>query len=433
MMNNDRAERLRGFGIGRAVSSVTDECESALAERFASFSAVCEANQYKVLSAFSKNRLSDTHFGYATGYGYDDTGRTVTEKIFADVFGAESALVRTQIVNGTHAISIVFSGILRPGEKLLYCSGAPYDSLVSTIGVDGEGVGQGALSEFGIGYEQVELTSVGGFDYPAIEKALSDPEIRMAGIQRATGYSERPAITIARIAEWADFVKSCRPDVVLMADNCYGEFLETCEPTDVGVDIIAGSLIKNPGGGLALSGGYIAGRADLVEKASYRLTCPGIGGECGLTFGQTRTMLQGLFLAPRTVTDAVKGAALCGAVFKKLGFKVFPGPEAERSDIVQTITLGSPEALIEFCKAIQAASPVDSFVSPEPWEMPGYKDNVIMASGAFVTGSSIELSADGPMRPPYNVYFQGGLTYEHAKLGVMSVAQRLIDAGLAEI
>ena len=419
--------------ISGPVTSLTAGCEAALSEQFASVQTVCEANQYKVLSAFTENRLSDTHFGFATGYGYDDSGREVTEKIFSGVFGAEAALVRTQIVCGTHAISTVFSGVLRPGEKLLYCTGAPYDSLLSSIGIDGEGAGQGALPEFGIGYLQADLTPEGEFDYPAIEEALTDPDVRMAAIQRATGYSDRSAMTIKKISEWTRIVKALRPDVVLMADNCYGEFIETREPTEVGIDVMAGSLIKNPGGGLALSGGYISGRTDLVEKASYRLTCPGIGGECGLTFGQTRTMLQGLFLAPRTVSDAVKGAMLCGAVFERLGFKVFPRKDDERSDIVQAITLGSPEALEVFCRAIQAVSPVDAFVQPEPWEMPGYKDKVIMASGAFVTGSSIELSADGPLRPPYNVYFQGGLTYEHAKLGVMNAAQSLIDAGFATL
>ena len=432
-MAEEKAVRLHAFGISDGISSLADECEAALSGRFASLGSVCEANLYKVLAAFSKNRLSDTHFGFATGYGYDDPGREATEKIFADVFGADSALVRTQIVNGTHAISTVFSGVLRPGEKLLYCTGAPYDSLWSSVGLDGQGAGQGALSEFGIGYEQVDLTSEGAFDYKALEAAMKDPSIKMAAIQRATGYSDRPAITIEKISAWADFVKKRRPDIVLMADNCYGEFLETKEPTDAGVDIMAGSLIKNPGGGLALSGGYIAGRADLVEKASYRLTCPGIGGECGLTFGQTRAILQGLFLAPRTVTDAVKGAMLCAAVFERLGFKVFPAAEDERSDIVQAVCLGSPEALVAFCQAVQAVSPVDAFVRPEPWEMPGYNDKIIMASGAFVTGSSIELSADGPLRPPYNAYFQGGLTYEHAKLGVMSAAQSLIDRGLADL
>ena len=432
-MNNSREERLRSFGIGEAVLSIADEHEAELSGCFAALKAVCEANQYKVLAAFSKNRLSDTHFGFTTGYGYDDPGRDVTERIFSDVFGTEASIVRTQIVNGTHAISTVFSGVLRPGEKLLYCTGAPYDSLWSTIGLQGQGAGQGAMADFGIGYAQIDLTRDGEFDYPAIKSALSDPAVQMAAVQRATGYSNRPAMTIDKLSEWAHFVKKLRPDVVLMADNCYGEFLETMEPTEIGVDIIAGSLIKNPGGGLALSGGYIAGRADLVEKASYRLTCPGIGGECGLTFGQTRTMLQGLFLAPRIVMDAVKGAMLCGAVFQRLGFKVFPGPFDSRSDIVQTVTLESPDALIAFCQAIQAVSPVDAFVRPEPSKMPGYKDEIIMASGAFVTGSSIELSADGPLREPYNAYFQGGLTYEHAKLGVMSAAQSLIDAGFAAI
>ena len=426
---------LKQFGISEKIEAITGECEKALAERFTSLSSVCEENQYKVLSAFSKNRLSDAHFGFATGYGYDDPGRDVTERIFADVFGAEAALVRTQIVCGTHALSITFSGILRPGEKLLYCTGMPYDSLLSTIGIGGEGAGQGTLSEFGIGYSQVGLTADGSFDYEALETALKDPSVRMAAAQRATGYSARGrqalnAITIEQLSEWARFVKKERPDVVLMADNCYGEFIETLEPTEIGVDIMAGSLIKNPGGGLALSGGYVAGRADLVDKVAYRLTCPGIGGECGLTFGQTRTMLQGLFLAPRIVMDAVKGAILCGAVFERLGFEVFPDSAGTRADIIETIRLGSPEALIAFCKGIQAISPVDTFVTPEPWGMPGYRDKVIMASGAFVTGSSIELSADGPLREPYNVYFQGGLTYEHAKLGVMSAAQHLIDIGI---
>jgi len=357
---------MNSFGISDHVIELTEECETLLADAFASLGAVCETNQYKILEAFSKNRLSDTHFGFATGYGYDDQGRAVTEKIFADIFWTESALVRTQIVNGTHAISIAFSGVLRPGEKLLYCTGAPYDSLWSSVGLDGEGAGQGTLSEFGIGYNQVDLRPDGDFDFDAIESVLKDPAIRMAAVQRATGYSQRPAVTIKKIAKWARFVKDIRPDVVLMADNCYGEFLETKEPTDVGVDIIAGSLIKNPGGGLALSGGYVAGPADLIDKISYRLTCPGIGSECGLTFGQTRTILQGLFLAPRTVTDAVRGAMLCGIVFETLGFKVFPDPYDPRSDIVQTVTLGGSEALVEFCRAIQAVSPVDAYVTPEP-------------------------------------------------------------------
>ena len=424
---------LNELGISSKIAALATECEAALAGRFAALGAVCEANQYKILAAFAKNRLSDTHFGFATGYGLDDPGRDVTERIFADVFGAEAALVRTQIVCGTHALSIVFLGILRPGEKLLYCTGAPYDSLWSTVGLGGAGAGQGALPDFGIGYAQVDLTPAGEIDYAALEAALKDPAVRMAALQRATGYREYPAVTIERIAEWASFAKKLRPDVILMADNCYGEFLDLQEPTGAGVDIMAGSLMKNPGGGLVLSGGYVAGRADLVEKVSYRLTCPGVGGDYGLTFGQTRSILQGLFLAPRTVTDALKGAILCGEVFSRLGFEVFPGAGDARSDIVETVKLGSPEALEAFCRGVQAASPVDAFVTPETGDMPGYADKIIMASGAFVTGSTIELSADGPMRPPYNVYFQGGLTYEHSKLGVMSAAQRLLDKGLAAI
>ncbi|MDR1796007.1 MAG: methionine gamma-lyase family protein [Clostridiales Family XIII bacterium] len=435
------------------ITGLLGDCERAVSGLFAPMDAVCEANTLRVLDAFRGNRLSDAHFGWATGYGYDDAGRAVCERIFADVFGAEAALVRTQIVNGTHAISLCFYGLLRPGDKLLYCTGAPYDTLrrvvdPGTFADDGawipgqarnegsgglarnDGPDEGSLADFGIGYLQADLTGEGGFDWDAITEALQDPAVKMAAIQRATGYSDRPAITPPKIREWARFVRAKRPDVILMCDNCYGEFLDTKEPTaDDGqggaVDIMAGSLIKNPGGGLALSGGYIAGKRDLVDKISFRLTCPGIGSECGLTFGQTRTVLQGLFLAPRVVKDAVKGAILCAKVFETLGYRVFPKPEDPRSDIVQAIELGTPEKLCAFCEGIMAASPVDAFVKPVPWDMPGYRDPVIMASGAFVTGSSIELSADGPLRPPYNVYFQGGLTYEHAKIGIRSALEQL--------
>ncbi|MDR3305215.1 MAG: methionine gamma-lyase family protein [Clostridiales Family XIII bacterium] len=433
------------LGIGERTIALVAACEDAVRGLWPTLERVCGGNQAKVLAAMRAHRLSDTHFGFATGYGYGDAGRQVTEAIFADIFGAESALVRTQFVNGTHAIATAMAGALRPGDRLLYCSGAPYDTLRATIGIaestadpagsgrSGGSAGQGTLFDFGIGYAQIELTPAGGIDYAALEKALlGDSDLKMAALQRATGYSERPAITTCAISEWARFVKQRRPDVVCFVDNCYGEFLETREPTDVGADLMAGSLIKNPGGGLALSGGYVAGRRDLVEKAAYRLTCPGIGGECGLTFGQTRTMLQGLFLAPRTVMDAVKGAILCGAVFEKLGFSVFPAAGAARSDIVETVRLGSAQALVAFCEGIQAASPVDSFARPEPWAMPGYADEVVMASGSFITGSSIELSADGPLREPYNVYFQGGLTYDHARIGVMSAVQRLFDKGLLD-
>jgi len=421
------------------ITALAREAERAAQGLFAPIEAVAERNLAKVLDAFRANRLSDTHFGWATGYGYDDAGRAVTERIFADVFGAEAALVRTQIVNGTHAIALCFFGVLRPGEKLLYCTGAPYDTLWKVIGI-GNSASDGSLADFGVGYAQADFAPDGGFDWDGIAAALADPTVKMAAIQRATGYSDRPALTMDKIAAWARFVRARRPDVVLFCDNCYGEFLDVCEPTRIvldsrvsGVDLIAGSLIKNPGGGLALSGGYVAGKKEMVDKISFRLTCPGIGGDCGLTFGQTRTVLQGLFLAPRTVADAVKGAILCGKVFETLGYRVFPKPAEPRSDIVQAVEMGSPEALVAFCEGIMAASPVDAFVTPEPWDMPGYEDQVVMASGAFVTGSSIELSADGPLRPPYNVYFQGGLVYEHARIGIQSALQRLWEKRLLEL
>jgi cystathionine beta-lyase family protein involved in aluminum resistance len=321
-------------------------------------------------------------------------------------------------------------GILRPGDELIYCTGAPYDTLHPTIGLIGQGMG--SLREYGVAYKQVELKADGGVDYEALRTAVT-PRTRMVCVQRATGYGDRRALTMDEIAEWAAFMEALAPDVVRMADNCYGEFLDMKEPTDVGVDVMAGSLIKNPGGGLALAGGYVAGRANLVEQISYRLTCPGIGGECGLTFGQTRAVLQGLFVAPGVTANALKGAILCARLFERLGFKVNPTWDAQRSDIIETVTLGTPEGLVAFCEGVQAAAPVDSFARPEPWDMPGYADPVIMAAGAFVQGSSIELSADGPLRPPYNAYFQGGLTYEHAKIGVLMAAQRLSRQGLLHI
>ena len=418
------------FGIDKKIIGHVNSCEDDIKNTWSKLSEIAELNQYKVLSAFKKHRLSDSHFAFNTGYGYDDAGREITEQIFADVFGAETALVRTQIVNGTHALSITFAGILRPNDTLLYCTGAPYDSLQSTIGITGSDMG--SLKDFGIRYKQIELGNNGKLDYEALREALT-PDVKMVALQRATGYSSRPAIIIDEIAEWVSFVKNIREDIICMVDNCYGEFMEFVEPTAVGVDIMAGSLIKNPGGGLTLSGGYVAGRKELVEKVSYRLTCPGIGGECGLTFGQTRSILQGFFLAPGTVINAVKGAILCGSVFEKLGFYVKPGVNDNRSDIVQTIRLGNKEAVIAFCEGIQSASTVDAFVSPIPAFMPGYEDDIIMASGGFVTGSTIELSADAPIREPYNVYFQGGLTYEHAKIGIMVALQNLYDKGLINV
>jgi cystathionine beta-lyase family protein involved in aluminum resistance len=421
----------REYGLSPNLLELASECEADVSARFRHIDDVDAACSCKVLSAFRRNRVAAGHFAWETGYGYDDAGREVTERVFADAFGAEAALVRMQIVNGTHALALTLTGLLMPGDELVYCTGAPYDTLHSVIGIGGQGRGQGSLAEYGVGYRQVELLPSGGIDYDALAAAVT-PATRMACLQRATGYADRRALTMPEIAEWADFLRTSNPDIIRMVDNCYGEFLDIVEPTAVGADVMAGSLIKNPGGGLALSGGYVAGRADLVERVSYRLTCAGIGGECGLTFGQTRQVLQGLFLSPHVTAGALKGAVFCARLFARLGCKVSPAWDADRSDIIETVTLGSAEALRAFCEGVQAAAPVDSHVRPEPWDMPGYKDPVIMAAGAFVQGSSIELSADGPMREPYNAYFQGGLTYEYSKLGALMAAQKLIERGLMQ-
>ncbi len=427
-MQNITYKMLRDeFGISEDILDLVNRSEKEVSEYFTRLDDIMAFNQYKVLNAFQNNGICDRHFSWNTGYGYGDAGRDATERVYSDIFRAEAALVRPIIVNGTHALTLALMGVLRPGDELIYCTGAPYDTLEEVIGIRGEGMG--SLAEYGVTYKQVELTSEGSIDFDALAKAIS-PATRMISLQRATGYGWRKAITIEEIEEWVKFVKRINSEIICMTDNCYGEFLHTKEPTEVGVDIMAGSLIKNPGGGLALTGGYVAGRADLVEKVSYRMTSPGIGGECGLTFGQTRTMLQGLFLAPQTVNAAVKGAVLCAKVFANLGFEVCPLPEDTRSDIIQAVKLGTPEGVIAFCKGIQAAAPIDSHVSPEPWEMPGYEDPVIMAAGAFIQGSSIELSADAPIRPPYIVYFQGGLTYEHSKFGVIKALQEMKNRGV---
>ncbi len=418
------------FHISGEILSLIDESEQDVSGSFAQLDDIMTYNQYKVLDAFQKNGIRDMHFGWYSGYGYDDPGSEATERVYADIFHTEAALVRPIIVNGTHALTLTLMGILRPGDEMIYCTGGPYDTLEEVIGLRGEG--KGSLKEYGVSYQQVELTPEGRIDYDALKKAIG-PSTRMVCLQRATGYGWRKAVTIEEIAEWTAFVKGIDPDIICMADNCYGEFLHVKEPTDVGVDVMAGSLIKNPGGGLALTGGYIAGRRDLIDMVAYRMTSPGIGGECGLTFGQTRTMLQGLFIAPKTVNGAVKGAVLCAKAFEKLGFDICPKAEDARSDIIQAVKLGSPEAVVAFCQGIQAAAPVDSDVSPEPWDMPGYEDPVVMAAGAFVQGSSIELSADAPIRPPYVVYFQGGLTYEHSKFGVIKALQQLKDRGLISL
>ena len=431
-MNSKNTHKLLAgeFGISEEVLSLIEKSEEAVSGLFSQLDDIMAYNQYKVLNAFQKNTIRDSHFSWNTGYGYDDPGRNAIENVYADIFHTEASLVRPIIVNGTHALTLTLMGILRPGDELIYCTGGPYDTLEEVIGIRGEG--KGSLKEYGVSYKQVELTKDGRIDLEALDKAIG-PATKMITVQRATGYGWRKAISIEEIEEWVKFVKNINPEIICMADNCYGEFLHTKEPTDVGVDVIAGSLIKNPGGGLALTGGYIAGRRDLIDKISYRMTSPGIGGECGLMFGQTRTMLQGLFIAPKTVNGALKGAILCAKAFELLGCDVCPKPEEVRSDIIQAVKLGSPEGVIAFCKGIQAAAPVDAHVSPEPWDMPGYDDPVIMAAGAFVQGSSIELSADAPIREPYVVYFQGGLTYEHSKFGVIKALQELYDKKLISL
>lgn len=418
------------FNIDEKVLSLVSEAENSLTAEFKKKDQIAEINQMKVLAALQKNRVSDVHFNWTSGYGYNDVGREVVEKVYANLFNCQRSLVRTGFVNGTHALATTLFGILRPGEHLIYCTGKPYDTLEEVIGIRGKGMG--SMMEYGIEYDQVELTKESNFDYENIKKTIK-PNTKVVGIQRATGYGFRPSITMEQIKEFVSFIKDISEDIIIFVDNCYGEFLDIVEPTDLGCDIMAGSLIKNPGGGIVLSGGYCVGREDLVEKVAYRLTCPGIGDECGLTFGQSRSMLQGLFLAPTIVSSAIKGAILCGKVYENLGFEVCPKADEPRSDIIQAISLNSKERLQSFCKGIQAAAPVDSFVVPEPWPMPGYDSDVIMAAGAFVQGSSIELSADGPAKEPYNVYFQGGLTYAHSKFGVIKSLDQLYKDGLINI
>ena len=429
-MNDKTVNLLRQqFRIDEDIVDLVQKAEAELADEFKAQDDIMEYNQYKVLKAFQENRISDMHFGWTTGYGYDDMGRAAIERVYASVFGAEAAIVRTQIVNGTHALASVYLGLLRSGDELIYCSGTPYDTMKTVIGLDKDNLSPGNLLEYGIKYSQVELTEDGEIDLEAVKKAIK-PTTTMAALQRSTGYSFRKAFTTDRIKAWIDACKSVKPDIICMVDNCYGEFTDYSDPIELGADIMAGSLIKNPGGGLALSGGYIAGRKDLIDKIYYRVTCPGIGGECGLTFGQTRTMMQGLFIAPRVTNGAVKGAKPCARVYENLGYRTCPASTDKRSDIIEAVVLGSAEKVEAFCKGVQQAAPVDSYVTPEYGDMAGYRDQIIMAAGAFVQGSSIELSADGPMREPYIVYFQGGITYEHSKFGVIKSLQALKDAGL---
>ena len=418
------------FEVSEKTLDFVEKAENEVREIFESLDEIMQYNQYKVLAAFQKNKVSDVHFAWNTGYGYNDMGREIIERVYADIFKTEAALVRPLIVSGTHALSLTLCGVLRPGDELIYVTGRPYDTLEEVIGIRGEGAG--SLAEFGITYKQIELLKNGQIDLDAVKSAISH-KTKMISIQRATGYSERPAISLESIEKCAKLIKSINPDIVMMADNCYGEFLDIIEPTQIGIDIMAGSLIKNPGGGLALSGGYVVGRRDLIEKVSYRMTSPGIGDECGLMFGQTRSILQGLFVAPKTVNAALKGAVLCAKVFENLGYEVFPSYDAKRSDIIEAVKLNSEEALCAFAEGIQMAAPIDAHVTPLPWDMPGYEDKVIMAAGAFVQGSSIELSADGPIREPYTIYFQGGLTYEHSKFGVIKALDNMIRKQIINI
>lgn len=414
------------LGISEEVWKYGQKTEKSLKERFQEFDETAEYNQLKVIHAMQENRVNEGCFHYISGYGYNDDGRDTLEKVYASAFHTEAALVRPQITCGTHALALALSANLRPGDELLSPVGKPYDTLEEVIGIRPS---RGSLAEYGVTYRQTELLEDGYFDYPAIEKALNE-RTKLVTIQRSKGYQTRPSYSVEKIGELIAFIKERRPDVICMVDNCYGEFVERIEPSDVGADMIVGSLIKNPGGGLAPIGGYIAGKEELIENCAYRLTSPGLGREVGASLGVMQSFYQGFFMAPTVVCGALKGAVFAANIYQELGYPVVPDKSETRHDIIQAVTLGSSEGVIAFCKGIQAAAPVDSYVSPEPWAMPGYDSDVIMAAGAFVQGSSIELSADGPVKPPYAVYFQGGLTWNHAKLGILKSLQSMIDAGV---
>lgn len=419
----------REMGICDKVISYISDIENGLKNRFEAIDCVAEVNQLKVIRAMQTHKVSDVHFAATTGYGYDDLGRDTLEDVYATVFNAEAALVRPQLISGTHALHIALSGILRPGDELLSPVGKPYDTLEEVIGIRKT---PGSLSEFGITYGQVDFLQGGGVDYDGIRNAIND-KTKMLTIQRSKGYDWRPTLSPKEIGEIIRFAKEVKPDVVCMVDNCYGEFVETVEPTDYGADLIVGSLIKNPGGGLAPIGGYIVGKKDLVDLCSYRLTAPGLGKEVGATLGITQSFFQGLFLAPTVVASAHKTAIFAAAVFERLGYETTPSASEERYDIIQAINMGDAKSVIAFCQGIQQAAPVDSHVSPEPWDMPGYDAPVIMAAGSFVQGSSIELSADAPIKPPYTAYFQGGLTWFHGKYGIVRALQNMVDQGVISI
>ncbi|MDD3205055.1 MAG: methionine gamma-lyase family protein [Lachnospiraceae bacterium] len=422
-------EMYQNLGIQENVYQFGEEILRKLEERFQKIDQTAEYNQLKVVHAMQTNRVSEACLLGTTGYGYNDIGRDTLEAVYASLFHAEDALVRPQITCGTHALALALMSNLRPGDELLSPVGKPYDTLEEVIGIRES---KGSLREYGITYKQVDLLPEGAFDYEAIKNAIGE-KTKLVTIQRSKGYQTRPTLSVKQIGELITFIKNIKPEILCMVDNCYGEFVETIEPTDVGADMVVGSLIKNPGGGLAPIGGYIVGKKECVENAAFRLTSPGLGKEVGASLGVMSSFYEGLFLAPTVTASALKGAIFAANIYEKLGFAVVPNSTESRHDIIQAVTLGKPESVVAFCKGIQAAASVDSFVSPEPWAMPGYDSDVIMAAGAFVSGSSIELSADGPIKPPYVVYFQGGLTFPHAKLGILKSLQALVDAGLISI
>lgn len=417
------------FGIDSQTEQFCQSILDELAPTFENINRNMHLNGAKVLSAMQKNKLSDVHFAATTGYGYNDLGRDVVEQIYADIFKAEAGLVRPQLMSGTHALTVALFGNLRPGDELLSPVGKPYDTLEGVIGIRPT---NGSLAEYGVTYKQVDLKEDFSFDFDAIREAIT-PKTKMVTIQRSKGYSYRPTLTVEQIGELIQFVKGIRSDIICMVDNCYGEFVDLMEPTEVGADLCVGSLIKNPGGGLAPIGGYIVGKEAYVENAAMRLTAPGLGKEVGATLGLNQPVLQGLFMAPEVVANALKGAIFASAIFEKLGFEVMPTKDAFRSDIIQAINMKTPENVIAFCQGIQKGAPVDSFVTPEPWDMPGYDAPVIMAAGAFIQGASIELSADAPIKPPYTVFFQGGLTEYHARLGMMMAVQTMKNKGCIQL
>lgn len=428
-MEKQLNEFYENMKISKEVLAFCNEIEKGLAERFFNIDKIAEYNQLKVLKGMQDNRVSDVHFSATTGYGYNDIGRDTLEQVYASVFHAEDALVRPQITCGTHALGIALSGNLRPGDEILSPIGKPYDTLESVIGIR---EAKGSLAEYGITYAQVDLLPDGNFDFDGIKKGINS-RTKLITIQRSKGYATRPTLSVKRIGELISYIKNIKSDVICMVDNCYGEFVELIEPSDVGADLCVGSLIKNPGGGLAATGGYIVGKKEYVENAAYRLTTPGLGKEVGPSLGINNQLYQGLFMAPQVVSGALKGAIYAANIYEKLGFDVLPNGKEPRYDIIQAVTLGNKENVVAFCKGIQAAAPVDSYVTPEPWPMPGYHSDVIMAAGAFIQGSSIELSADAPIEPPYAVYFQGGLTWHHAKYGILMSLQQLYKEDLVKI